>query len=161
MELMSGQSRKNWQRSLSRRHRRSVTGSRKPIATRAAAATALHMPSAVNLRGCARRNKQLRLDATFSKAAAWFARETKAVPSRGSIRRARAGPFSDRRHVPCTGRLLQRLLCVGETGVGTRDKRRRADRAHRRPSTRPRTGPYRRPARPCRTCRRPASCSMG
>jgi putative transposase len=62
-------------------------------------------------------NKQLRLEREIlSKAAAWFARE-KAVRRGVPIRERTPGRLSDRRHVPGAGRLLQRLLCVGDTGA--------------------------------------------
>ena len=71
-------------RSLSHRRKRSATGSRKPIATRAAARRP-DQAEREELARLRRENKQLRLEREIlSKAAAWFARETKAIPSKGS-----------------------------------------------------------------------------
>jgi transposase len=57
-----------------------------------------------------RENRQLRLErGLLSKAAAWFAWETNTIPAKVPVRERSPGRLSDRRDVPATGCLLQRL----------------------------------------------------
>lgn len=61
-----------------------------------------------------RENRQRRLEwEILSKAAAWFARETKAIPPKGSLRERSPGHVSDCHYVPADGCLPQRLVCGG------------------------------------------------
>ena len=70
--------------SSSRRLRRSESGSPKPTATRAGT-DGLTTPEREELNRLRRENRQLKLEREIlSKAAAWFARETNAIPSKGS-----------------------------------------------------------------------------
>jgi transposase len=60
-----------------------------------------------------RENRQLRLEREIlSKAAAWFARETNAIPVKGSGSRAITRRRLDHHDVRAAWCLLQRLLCV-------------------------------------------------
>ena len=68
-----------------------------------------------------RENRQLKVEREIlSKAAAWFARETKAIPSKGSIREREPGHPPCGHDVPRAGRLLQRVLRVVEAGAVAR-----------------------------------------
>src|SRR3974390_1749198 len=78
-----------------------------------------------------RENRQLRLERDIlSKAAAWFARETRTRSHRRvPVRERKSGRIPDRHHVPGPGCLPQRLLCVDETAaLAACTDRRRAGR---------------------------------
>ena len=61
-----------------------------------------------------RENRQLRVEREIlSKAAAWFARETNAIPAKGSASSAITRRATRSSHVQAAGCLLQRLLRMG------------------------------------------------
>ena len=90
-----------------------------------------------------RENRQLRLEREiFSKAAAWFARETNTIPPKVPVREPEPDPIPDRHHMSAPGCLRQRLLCVGEAAaVAVCRHGRSADRGDPPPRTRPRAVP--------------------
>src|SRR3954468_6252456 len=70
-----------------------------------------------------RENRQLRVEREILSnacpgldpgAAAWFARETNAIPAKVPIRERSPGELPDRHHVQAAGCLLEQLLRVGE-----------------------------------------------
>ena len=74
----------SWQMSSSLRLSRSTSGSPKPIAM-GAASDGLTTPEREELNRLRRENRQLKVEREIlSKAAAWFARETNAIPAKGS-----------------------------------------------------------------------------